>query len=146
MEMRMEVLLPYFLLCMHELLWAPWPPTWNYNLFLTEEQWKHHHHFPRSLMAITLVLSDKQTCIHNFSLCVSIFSARKHVSEVDAGLKALTTFNLISNAVFLFKFYEMETNPHLSSVNNSEVEQIKSNKDYFNSEQHCLLTVLKEYC
>lgn len=71
-------------------------------------------------MAIILVLSDKQMCIRNSSPCVSIVSARKHVSEVDAGLKALTTFN-------------------------SEVEQIKLNKNYFNSEQHCPLMVLKEF-
>lgn len=96
-------------------------------------------------MAIILVLSDKQMCIRNSSPCVSIVSARKHGSEVDAGLKALATFNSISNAVFLFKFYKMETNPHLSSVDNSEVEQIKLNKNYFNSGQHCPLMVLKGF-
>lgn len=70
-------------------------------------------------MAIVLVLSDKQMSIHNFSPCLSIASARGHVPEVNASLKALSTYNLISNVVFLFKFCKMKTNPHLSSVESS---------------------------
>ena len=107
------------LLFVHELLWAPWPPPWNYDLFLTKKKRKQHHRFPRRLKAILLVLSDKQMSIHNFSPRLSIVSAREHVPEVGASLKALSAYNLLSNAFFLFKFCKMEKNPYLSSVDSS---------------------------
>lgn len=52
-------------------------------------------------MAIVLVPSDKHTGKHIFSPCLSIVSSEEYVPEVDASLKVLSTYNLMSNTLFL---------------------------------------------
>lgn len=113
MEMSMQVLLPrllYSCLCMvcFELS-ACHPRTTIYS----EEQSKHHHHFPRRLVAI-LCMSDKQS-VHIISLLV--FSLLQPESmHLRGGPKALSAYNLVSNTVFLFKLCKKKASSHLSSA------------------------------
>lgn len=89
-----------------------------------------------------LVPSDKQISMHNLSLCFSTISAREHVTEPDDSLKALSTYNSISNAVCLLKFCKMEAVLiYHQLIAQLEVEQVKLNKDWFNSERCRLLSI-----
>lgn len=71
-------------------------------------------------MEIVLAPSDKKNeWIYNFSPYLSIVSAREHVALADTSVETLTAYNLILNAVLLFKLCKMETSSDLSSVDSS---------------------------